>query len=368
MSIFASIQKPTLLLNTTIAKNNLHSMAEKTRRQRIRLRPHFKTHQSATIGEWFRAEGVTAITVSSIDMAYYFSMAGWQDITIAFPVNLRQIDDINTLAGQIKLALLVESPEAVQFLAKHLTSKIDLWIKVDVGNFRTGLAWDKPEPIAQLAAQIRSTPNLALRGLLTHAGQTYHAASPAQACQIYQQTVGYMNDLRHDLIEAGITPLEITVGDTPGCSLCDDLGEVDEIRPGNFIFYDAEQCHVGSCKFEDIAVAVACPVVARHPERNEVVIYGGAIHLSKDYYEADGIKIYGTLALPDGDGWGQPLAGGYVARLSQEHGIIHLQLEDLDRLKVGDLVCVIPAHSCLTVTALKEYLTLSGSRVSTLNS
>ena len=89
------IETPTALLNTSVVKRNIAAMAQKAQQNGVRFRPHFKTHQSATIGEWFRAEGVTAITASSVSMARYFADHGWHDITVAFPVNWREIDAIN---------------------------------------------------------------------------------------------------------------------------------------------------------------------------------------------------------------------------------------------------------------------------------
>ncbi len=130
MSIFEQIEKPTLLLDAEKAHRNIHRMAEKANRQQARFRPHFKTHQSAEIGEWFRPEGVTAITVSSVDMAYYFAHNGWQDITIAFTVNLRQIGALRELARQIHLELLVESAETVSFLQENLPFPVDVWVKI----------------------------------------------------------------------------------------------------------------------------------------------------------------------------------------------------------------------------------------------
>ena len=91
MPLLDELERPTLLVNPVIAQQNIAFMAEKARRQGIRFRPHFKTHQSAAVGEWFRQVGVTAITVSSVDMALYFADHGWDDITIAFPVNIRQM-------------------------------------------------------------------------------------------------------------------------------------------------------------------------------------------------------------------------------------------------------------------------------------
>ncbi len=47
----------------------------------------------------------------------------WNDITIAFPVNILEIDKINELVKRITLNLLVENIEASSFLAENLTSK-----------------------------------------------------------------------------------------------------------------------------------------------------------------------------------------------------------------------------------------------------
>ena len=175
-----------------------------------------------------------------------------------------------------------------------------------------------------------------------------------------------MDEIRNQLESRGAGPLLVSIGDTPGCSVVDGFKPADEIRPGNFAFYDTQQVQIGVCGWEDIAVALACPVVALHPERGEAVIYGGAIHLSKDYFELDGVRQYGLVSLAEGNHWGAPLVGGYVARLSQEHGILHLQPADLARIHVGDLVCVLPAHSCLTVQAMGRYLTLAGEWVRTM--
>ena len=127
MNIFDTIKKPTLLLNADQTRKNIQWMVQKAAAEDIRLRPHFKTHQSAAIGEWFREAGVTAITVSSVDMAAYFADHGWKDITIAFPVNWREIDEINALALRVKLNLLVESVETARFLDEHLETTLDVW-------------------------------------------------------------------------------------------------------------------------------------------------------------------------------------------------------------------------------------------------
>ena len=366
MKIFDSIQKPTLLLDSLRAQENIARMAARARAQGIRFRPHFKTHQSAAIGKWFPPHGVTAITASSLDMARYFAGHGWYDITVAFPVNVRQLNDIQALAEQIHLGLLVESVETVHFLGQRLRAAVDLWIKVDVGAHRTGLSWDQPAQMEAVADAARRYSNLRVQGLLTHAGHTYAAASPQQVVALYTESVQHIRAARAALTEDGFGPLQVSVGDTPGCSLSEDLGEVDEIRPGNFIFYDAQQLRVGACTPQQVATVLACPVVALHPERETAVVYGGAIHLSKDFLMEDGVRKYGLVCLPQDGTWGDPLPGTYVAGLSQEHGMLHLPAEQMARLQIGDLVCIIPAHSCLTVQAMRQYLTLQGETIDTL--
>ncbi len=356
-----TIQKPTLLLNRDRAINNIKKMVGKAQRSGIRFRPHFKTHQSAEIGRWFRELGVEAITVSSVEMALYFAQHGWQDMTIAFPVNILEIESINQLAHTLNLNLLVESEQTVHFLAENLTARANVWLKVDVGYGRTGIVAADFETLVTLARQIETTPQLSFRGLLTHSGHTYRARSKPEIEAIYRDTVSKMAQARQKLRAAGLAQVALSIGDTPSCSVVEDLSDVDEIRPGNFVFYDLMQLHIGACREADIAVAVACPVVAKHPERNQLVIYGGAVHHSKEFITAaDNTPIFGYVALWEGKGWGPRLENAYVSGLSQEHGIVKADDSLVNRVDVGDLLVVLPVHSCLTANLMRKYLTLEG--------
>ncbi len=363
------IVRPTMLLDTGRAISNIRRMAEKARNSQVRFRPHFKTHQSAQIGEWFRQAGVDAITVSSVAMALYFAQHGWHDITIAFPVNILEIEDINKLASAIQLHLLVESAETVAFLDDHLRGRIGVWLKIDVGYHRTGLGWDRFDQVMQLARQVQGSKKMAFNGLLTHAGHTYRARSVAEVRSIYHDMVQKLQQLRQRLVEEGFSDLQISIGDTPSCSVVDDFSGVDEIRPGNFIFYDAMQLNIGACTEEDIAVAVACPVVAKHRDRNEVVIYGGAVHLSKEFIvDKNANKIFGYVAQLKEHGWSKIVPNTYVSALSQEHGIIKTDAAFFEQVKIGEVLAIIPVHSCLTVNLMRKYLTLQGESLSTINS
>jgi D-serine deaminase-like pyridoxal phosphate-dependent protein len=360
MNLFSTIEKPTLLLDKARAVRNIDKMVAKAQRSGIHFRPHFKTHQAAGIGQWFRQRGVAAITVSSVDMAAYFAHHGWRDITIAFPVNLRQSKAISALAERVRLNLLVESAESAQRLSQELHTDVNVWLKIDAGYHRTGLAWDDAEAITAVAQAIQQAPRLHWQGVLTHAGQTYRAKSPAEVVAIYQDVLDRLKTAQRTLQRQGLETM-ISIGDTPGCSLVETFGAVDEVRPGNFIFYDLTQLQIGACSQEEIAVAVACPVVAKHQARQQLILYGGAIHLSKEFLrDPDGRSIYGRLAYPTAKGWTPILDNAFVASVSQEHGVVQADEALFNSVQVGDLLLVLPVHSCLTANLLQKYLTLDG--------
>ncbi|MFW6347809.1 MAG: amidophosphoribosyltransferase, partial [Cyclonatronaceae bacterium] len=125
-----------------------------------------------------------------------------------------------------------------------------------------------------------------------------------------------------------------------------------------------------SCKYEDIAVALAAPIVEKEPSRNEVVVHGGGIHLSKDQLDIEGVgKLYGRVAELSETRWNPPLPlpENYVRKLSQEHGIIRLSQEAFRRVEVGGLLAILPVHSCLSADCMGGYLTETGAYISMMN-
>lgn len=348
------IIKPTLLIDENRCKNNIRKMSEKAKANNCIFRPHFKTHQSIEIGNWFKEEGVYAITVSSLEMAEYFSK-DWKDITVAFPCNILEINSINNLASKIKLNLIVESIEVVDFLENNVTSPIQLWIKVDVGYNRTGIDYREIDSIQKLANQIQKGKKISLLGLLAHSGHTYSCSNISEIERIHKESVQHLIEIKNKLILP--TFIKLSIGDTPSCSTQNDFSMVDEIRPGNFVFYDLTQFSIGSNKIEDIALTVACPIVSIHKSRNEIVIYGGGIHFSKDRItHPDYGIIFGLVVEKKENTWGKPIDGFYVSSLSQEHGILKCPENLLKTYNIGDIIYILPVHSCMTAKSFKEYL------------
>ena len=455
-----NIIRPTVVVDEAICRRNIARMAEKARMAGVRFRPHFKTHQSAAIGEWFREAGVTAITVSSVSMARYFADAGWQEITIAFPVNIREMEEINRLAGEVRLELLVENEIVMRHLVTQLQAPAGIWIEIDTGYHRTGVDTVKTRVIDQMLEVLKRNNKMAFRGFLSHSGQTYSARTVEDIRIRHADVLLQMRSLKNHY-QPEWPGVEVSLGDTPACSVCDQWEGVDEIRPGNFVFYDLMQWQLGVCSAEDIAIRVVCPVVSKQIMRNEAVIYGGAVHLSKELMIGpNGKKWYGGIVLPDrgplqafsqgkeeraqllpgpshsevedprikdgvssggdqgkgkelheaeahsnslsgsssggefpggsspggrspgGSSLGRDSQGGsssgggsiqgrwrisgntWVAGLSQEHGIVRGAFEEIKAMQPGDLLEIIPVHSCLAADLAGHYLTTTGQVMS----
>lgn len=352
-----NITKPSLLVDLKKVRRNIKAMADKAEKSRVFFRPHFKTHQSREIGDIYREFGVTGITVSSLSMAQYFVSYGWEDVTVAFPVNLREIETIKVLSKMINLGLLVDSPETAEALGRTVENKVRIWIKIDVGYNRSGIPADRTDLLLETTRKIVSYPLLEFTGLLTHAGHTYKASGKTEILDIYRSSLRVLTALRQYLTAEGFTEPKISYGDTPSCSMVEDFSGLTEIRPGNFVYYDLEQYLLGSCSVQEIAAAIACPVVGIYKDRNEAVVYGGAVHISKQSQRlSDGRSVYGFVFRPgaSSDSWNGLIPGGEVVSLSQEHGIVKLPQEELNKIKLGDLLLICPVHSCLSADLLKS--------------
>lgn len=357
------IKKPTLVVDLKKVERNIQRMAEKFQQSNIQFRPHFKTHQSHFIANMFRKEGVSKCAVSSLGMAKYFAEDGWDDITIAFPANILESKEMNDLAQQIQLNILVDSDEKVRLLADKISARIDLFVEIDTGYFRSGVLIHKLKEIEIIIQEIERVQQFSFAGFLSHTGNTYAQKSPLEIISLFDQSRKKLLELKQHFIK-DYPQLILSMGDTPAASLSTEFKGIDEMRPGNFVFYDTMQYLLGTCKFEDIAVVVYCPVVAIYPERNQVVVYGGGVHLSKEKTQWNKKEIYGFISIPIQNDFGRVLQDCFVESLSQEHGLVNMPTKELEKMKLGDIVSIYPIHSCMTVDLNKEFMSLEGKRIS----
>ncbi len=350
------IGTPSLILDIARVYCNAKRMLSRASERGVRLRPHIKTHKCVEVARIQTAGHDGAITVSTLAEARAFAKHGFSDITYAVPIERGKFADaIDILKVGVKLNLLTDDAGTVRSLDEVAGKdgvNFDIFVKIDCGTHRVGVEPHTAEAI-EIPRLISDAKNLTFAGILTHAGHSYNAHTEDEILAVARHERDSMVELAERLRGQSIEVPTVSIGSTPTMSTIDHLDGIDEIRPGNYIFYDAFQATLGSCDIEDTALTVLTAVIHKDMTRKRIVVDAGAIALSKDR---------GPVELDPGCGYGHVLdiegreTGMRVTGLSQEHGEVDAGESGLfDRIKVGDRFRILANHSCLTAAQHSHY-------------
>jgi len=338
-----TLPTPCAIVDQDIVEANTRRMSAKFLAEGVALRPHLKTAKCVEAAELMTRGHSGAITVATIDEGRFFRQKGFADITLAVPVALHRVQSLVALG----LGLLVDSKEAVDVVRAHPCS---VWLKVDCGYGRAGVDPTSDEAV-RLARRLHEAPRVRFRGILAHGGHSYDCTTVEDIVRVAEQersvTVAFAERLRAE----GIPVDEVSIGSTPTCVHGANWEGVTEVRPGNYVFFDAFQAGLGTCTLADCAMEVLTTVIGVHPSRGSALCDAGALALSKD----PGHGGFGVVRDLDGNRLDLVLTG-----LSQEHG--KLKGPDLARLRVGDRLRIIPNHSCLAAALYPRYAVHRGGR------
>lgn len=350
-----SVKTPAVILDLERVRQNAERISEVAKRNDVRLRPHIKTHKCIEVARIQTAGHDGAITVSTLAEARAFAKHGFTDITYAVPIERGKFDDaIEILRGGVRLNLLTDDAETVRQLdeaAGKASVRFDVFLKIDCGTHRVGVE-PRTKNAIEIPRQIADSRNLNFAGVLTHAGHSYNARSKEEILEVARHERDSMVELAERLRDKSIEVPTVSIGSTPTISTVDHLDGIDEIRPGNYIFFDAFQATLGSCSLEDTALTVLAAVVHRDPIRKRLVVDAGAIALSKDR---------GPVGIDPQCGYGHVLdiegneTGMRVTGMSQEHGEIDSTDDSFEQFKVGDRLRILANHSCLTAAQHSHY-------------
>lgn len=359
-----TLQTPALVLDVGRVLRNAERMRTHVGEMGSRLRPHVKTHKCVEVARIQTAEHAGAITVSTLAEARGFAANGFRDITYAVPIEPGKFKAALELAKVCeRLNLITDDPQIPALLNEAASRQgitLNLFLKVDCGYHRCGVDPDSNEAL-QIPRQIADASNLNFAGILTHAGHSYHCRTHAERLAVARQERDLMIALAERLRNSSVEVPTVSIGSTPTVTAVDHLKGIDEVRPGNYIFFDAFQAAIGSCEMDHCALTVLAAIVHRDTRRRELVIDAGAIALSKDRgaVEFDEECGYGRLLNLDGHDLGLR-----VTSLSQEHG--QISADDpfvMGQLKVGTRIRVLANHSCLTAAQHSYYNVLEGGEI-----
>lgn len=357
------LRTPCAVVDLDRLEHNAGRMSDRARELGVRLRPHVKTHKCIEAAKIQTRGQFGGITVSTLAEAAGFADAGFRDITYAVPVAPQRLDEIVEINARIdRLAVIVDHITtilAIEEIARGHSTSLSVWLKFDSGFGRAGVDPESSHA-GELAARLHRSPRIDFRGILTHAGQSYRSMDREQALAVAARECSASRAFATKLAEDGVEVPEISIGSTPTMTAAVNLDGIDEIRPGNYSFFDVFQASIGSCTIVDIAFSVVATVISAFPDRQQAVIDAGALALSKDPgpTHVDPDCGFGRIvALEDQ----HPLPGLRITSLSQEHGVI--EGPGTVALRPGTRLRILPNHSCLAAACFDRYRVVRGTEV-----
>ncbi|WP_410012467.1 alanine racemase [Sodalis sp. RH24] len=355
--ISATMETPYLTLDVARLDNNIQRMRRQVAPFNVTLRPHVKTNKSLQVSERLFAGEKGPITVSTLREADFFFAAGYRDILYGVGIAPNKLAHAARLIGAgCRLLLILDnlaSARALTAFAGRHQVDFAVLLEIDCDGHRSGVP--PASPLLIDIARVLQNSRVRLRGVMTHAGGSYHCRSAAALAQCAMDERDAVVTSADMLRRAGF-PIEIvSVGSTPTALFARDLSGVTEVRAGVFAFFDLVMAGLGVCRAGDIALSVATTVIGHQPAKGWTLIDAGWMALSRDR---------GTAAQPVDQGYGlvcdnqgNPIADLIVADANQEHGIIASRsgARDLPALPIGTLLRILPNHACATAAQFSGY-------------
>lgn len=341
--LYETLPTPALVVDLDILDRNIATMAETARSRGLRLRPHAKTHKCIEIARRQLAAGAAGLTVATVSEAEVFANAGVDDLFIAYPlwVDAARGTRLRALGERVTLTVGVDSAAGARALASHVGSEVQVLVEVDSGHHRTGVSPGDAADVARSA----SDAGLRVGGVFTFPGHSYGPGLPRP---VAEEEAAALSRAAVALDHAGFEATVVSGGSTPTAHLT-QASAMTELRPGVYVFGDAQQYELGTCPVESVALTALATVVSASDDR--VVLDAGSKVLGADR-PAWATGFGRVLGCPD----------ARITALSEHHATV-VWPPGGDRPTVGETVRVVPNHVCSAVNLADELIVVSGGRV-----
>ena len=331
------LDTPALVIDLDIMERNLRRMAEYTEEHGLRLRPHTKTHKIPALARKQLDLGAAGLTIAKVGEAEVMLGANPPDLLLAYPiVGRRKLDRLMEVARKSAVTVSLDSLFVARQLsdaARQVQVEIAVLAELDVGLGRVGV---QPQDIVALAQSIERLPWLRFAGTAFYPG---HIKSLDEEGLKAVEALGkLLGGVVRDLKQAGLAPRIVSGGSTPTMFHSHEIAELNEIRPGTYIFNDRNTVTSGACEFQDCAASILTTIVST-AKTGQMIIDGGSKTFSSDRPSNPGEVSFGHIVeAPD----------AVFTKMNEEHGFV-----DIRRVKsefsVGDRVRIIPNHICVAM-------------------
>ncbi|WP_271274140.1 DSD1 family PLP-dependent enzyme [Aliamphritea hakodatensis] len=355
---YQALDTPCLCVDKQTFLKNLMHLRTRTEALGASLRPHFKTVRAAEALKYLLPDSSSPITVSTLKEAEALISEGYTNVIYAVGISAAKLKRIKNLQhkGQT-IRVLADTPEQANqvnlFCEEHRCS-VPVLLEIDCDGHRGGIRPD--DPLLIDIAQLLHTGAADFKGVLTHAGESYHCLNPDALREAAANEVKVALDAAARLRAANIPCEIVSVGSTPTAHHYENLDGITEVRAGVYSFFDLVMKGIGICELNQIAATVATTVIGHNHEKGWLFVDAGWMALSGDRGTAQQPHDcgYGLVA----DETGQLLEGLQVSSVNQEHGILTMvndrQLKP-DDFPIGSRLHILPNHACATAAMHSKY-------------
>lgn len=345
------LQTPAILLDLDRMERNIKRYHQAAIERGKEVWPMVKTHKSLEIARLQAQHGCTGFLCGTLDEAEALAEAGFDNLMYAYPVaTAPSVQRVVALAKKCRFLVRLDGLDAARALdrgAAEAGVNIDYTIIVDSGLHRFGV---KPENIRAFADEMRRFSHLTLRGISTHPGQVYGAVcreDVARCCREERQAMAAAADA---LREGGFAVELVTSGSTPTFFGALEEETINVCHPGNYVYHDVIQLSMEAAAEEACALSVLASVIS-HPSEDLFLCDAGSkcLGLDQGAHGCGSIRGFGRVM-------GHPELT--VSGLSEEVGKLHV--DGPTTLQVGDLIRIIPNHSCSTANLTDYCIGLRG--------
>ncbi|NWK95350.1 alanine racemase [Sphingobium lactosutens] len=349
---------PCLVLDGARMARNIDRLRDRLAQRGVPLRPHLKTGKSIEVARRMMTTPEGPATVSTMEEARRFAAAGVSDIVYAVGITPAKLPDVLALRAQgVDLAILLDSVEqavAVAEVSRAAGMAIPALIEIDCDGHRSGVQPGDRDRLCAIATAL--TQGGQLRGVLTHAGDSYGAQGEEALRAAAEAERLAVVTAAQNLRDGGFACPAVSVGSTPTALSAVDLTGVTEVRAGVFVFFDLVMAGIGICSHAEIALSVLATVIGHQEDKGWILVDAGWMALSRDRGTASQAvdQGYGLVC----DLSGRPFGDLIVAQANQEHGVLALRAgssESLPSLAIGDRVRIFPNHACATAAQHDRY-------------
>lgn len=350
---FLAIDKDVMLRNIERMRKHIGSRSDS-----VTIRPHFKTLRTLEAAPYLLSDQSQPITVSTLKEAEALAAVGYSNMTYAVGIAAHKLPRVQALLAQdVDCRIILDNQAqvtAVNDFCQQTQCTIAVMIELDCDGHRGGIRADDAELIT-LARQLQDGA-AEFRGVLTHAGESYHCHDAQQLRQAAQAEVDAARLASQRLRNQGIACAEVSVGSTPTALSDVDLRGISEVRAGVYTLFDLVMYGIGVCQLADIAARVVTTVIGHNAERGWLLTDAGWMALSSDRGSAATWQDHGYGLLADSAG--NLLQGLQVSQANQEHGVITRtdgKPLNVDDFAIGTRLQILPNHACATLAMHDHY-------------